>query len=164
MCAKEKCYMGFRGLARFKSKSLLCQTFARTLGELYKPRSIKAFHAMVCHLQQIGTSNYLASSCLGFFFASRKQQHCPPSLKRRVDEQVTDGKMFVWQMQSGVKTDKSWNTGWTLSRHLALSSTALTFRLHAPFLASSPFAKPGSLEGESGLSSGLVTFTVTGSG
>ena len=36
-------------------------------------------------------------------------------------------------MQSGLRTDKPRNTGWTLSRHLALSSTALTITLHTPF-------------------------------
>lgn len=41
MCAKEK-YTGFRELAKFESKSLLCQIFARTQDELYKPKCAKA--------------------------------------------------------------------------------------------------------------------------
>lgn len=68
MCAKEK-YTGFRGLAKFESKSLLCQISARTQGELCKPKSVKTFHAMVWHWQQTGISDYLVFSCLGFFFA-----------------------------------------------------------------------------------------------
>lgn len=89
MCAKGK-HTGFRELAEFESKSLLCQIPARTQGELCKPKSVKIFHAMLWHWQQTGTSDHL-----GVFFCIEKQQQCPPSLKCCLDGQITDGKIGV---------------------------------------------------------------------
>lgn len=79
-----------------------------------------------------------------------------------VQMETSDGKMFVWQMESGIKTDKPWNTRWTLSMHLAFLRCSV--RLHAPFLAFCTICKVMQLERGSGLTNRLGTFTVTGSG
>lgn len=93
MCAKEK-YTGFRGLAKFESKSLLCQISARTQGELCKPQAVKTFHAMVWHWQQTGISDYFVFSCLGSALPHWSAAWMGKSQMAKL----------VWQMQSGPET------------------------------------------------------------
>lgn len=49
------------------------------------------------------TSTSLSSLCLGFFFAYRKQQHCPSPLMCCADGCITD----IHMTNSGSKTDKA---------------------------------------------------------
>lgn len=111
--------------------SLLCRISVGTLGELYKPRCIEAPCTSVCHLQQAGVSTL---SLLALASSLHTESNSTALLHWSVVQMETsDGKMFVWQMESGIRTDKPWNTMWTLSMHPAFLRCSV--RLHAPFLA-----------------------------